>query len=119
MVAVELFAEPRSLLAIQMYEAVSSTRVESIVKTLVTITPIGVFVIDTILPLSVVLTSWNSVSGKPPPDRIQVMLGEGTPSAIQFKETELESTTMTEATGFVKIEGMTAEKEDIKELLNQ
>ena len=88
-------------------------------KTLVTITPIGVLVIATILPLLVVLPSWYSVPGKPPPDLIQVMLGEGTPSAVQFKETELGSTTVTEATGSVKIEGTTAEEEDIKELLDQ
>ena len=88
-------------------------------KTLVTITPNGVLVIVIILPLSAVLLSWYSVSGKPPPDLIQVMRGEGTPLAIQFKETELGRTTVTEATGFMKMEGMTAEEEDIKELLDQ
>ena len=86
-------------------------------KTLVTITPNWVFVIDTILPLTVVLPSWYSVSEKPSPDLIQVMLGEGTPSAVQFKETELESTTVTEATGSVKMEGTTAEEGDIQRII--
>ena len=97
----------------------SNTSVESMVKTLVTITPNGMLLITMILPLFVVLPSWYSVSGKPPPDLTQVMSGEGTPSAIQFKETELGSITVTEATGSVEMEGTTAEEEDIKELLDQ
>ena len=86
------------------------------VKMLVTITPNGVLVIAMVLPLSMMLPSRY---GKLPPDLIQVMLGEGIPSAVQFKETELGSTTVTEATGSVKIVGMTVEEEDIKELLDQ
>ncbi len=79
---------------------------ELIVKLLSTIMPDGVLVTVMSLPLSLVSPSRNSVSLSP--DLIHVISGEGTPIAVQLRETELGMTTETEVIGLTMMSGITA-----------
>ena len=87
------------------------TTVESIISTLCTVVEeVGVVDISKLLPPKSVLAIENSVSEPSLRVLIQEMMGRGTPSAVQLRESGDELRSTTGLTGDTVIEGATVSR---------